>query len=71
MHIDFGPLTGSASFIALGGYTFISGKQQLREEAFQKALAQSRSRFGLAVRSAGIHGMSAMLIGLGLYRLLY
>jgi len=61
---------GSASLIGLGGYTFISGRQQLREEAFQEALARSGSRFGLAARRAGIHGLSACLIGLGVYRLL-
>ena len=62
--------TGSAAFIGLGGYTFISGRQQLREQAFQEALARSGSKFGLAARRAGIHGLSACLIGLGVYRLL-
>ena len=71
LHIDFGTAAGSASFIALGGYTFISGRQQLRKEASQKALTWGGSRLGFPVRSAGIHGMSAMLIGLGLYRLFY
>ncbi|KAF8420788.1 hypothetical protein EV426DRAFT_230168 [Tirmania nivea] len=63
-------LIGSAAFIGLGGYTFISGGRLLREQAFKEALARSGSRFDLAARRAGIHGLSACLIGLGVYRLL-
>ncbi|RPB27827.1 hypothetical protein L211DRAFT_802429 [Terfezia boudieri ATCC MYA-4762] len=63
-------LIGSAAFIGLGAYTFISGQQQLRGQAFKEALTRSGARFGPVARRAGIHGVSACLIGLGVYRLL-
>lgn len=63
-------LIGSSAFIALGGYTFFSGRQQLREAALQETMVKTGTKINFAARRAGIHGLSATLIGLGLYRLL-
>lgn len=62
-------LMGSAAFTGLGIYTFHSGMKQLRERSVQTAILRSGSRFGLGARKAGIVGMSAVLVGMGWYRL--
>ncbi|KAJ9641132.1 Exosome complex component rrp4 [Coniosporium tulheliwenetii] len=58
---------GASAFIGLGVYSYASGSYQLRQQ--RAALLQSKSMFGMRSRQAGITGISAILIGLGIYRL--
>lgn len=64
------PLTymfaGSAVFIGGGAYAYISGQSQLKAQ--EAAILKSKSIFGMASRRAGITGLSATMIGLGIYR---
>ncbi|KAF2175684.1 hypothetical protein K469DRAFT_723884 [Zopfia rhizophila CBS 207.26] len=59
-------LMGSAVFIGLGAYTYISGRSQLRQQ--EAAILKSKSIFGMRSRKAGISGMAATFVGLGIYR---
>ncbi|OAP65605.1 hypothetical protein AYL99_01577 [Fonsecaea erecta] len=58
---------GSTAFVALGGYTYFSGMQQLR--ARQKAIELSKSKYKYGSRQLGILSLSATLVGLGIYRM--
>jgi hypothetical protein len=58
--------TGSTVFIGMGAYTFLSGNSQLKKQ--EAAILKSKSMFGMASRRAGLMGMSAGMIGLGIYR---
>ena len=58
---------GSTAFVALGGYTYFSGMQSLRER--RKAIAMSKSRYKYGSRQLGILSLSATLVGLGIYRM--
>ncbi|CAL8577511.1 hypothetical protein XPA_003336 [Xanthoria parietina] len=59
-------LTGGAAFIGLGAYTYLSSTRQL--EAQRDKIMKSGSRFGLKSRRFGVLGLSATLVGMGLYR---
>ena len=58
---------GSAAFTGLGVYTYYSGRKQLLER--RQEIMRSGSRFGIAARKASLVGMSALLVGIGAYRL--
>ena len=60
-------LMGSAAFTGLGIYTFYSGRKQLRERELE--ILKSGSRFGLGARRGAVLGMSAILVGMGVFRL--
>ena len=60
-------LMGSAAFTGLGIYTYYSGRRQLREREVE--ILRSGSRFGIGARKMGVFGMSAVLVGMGVYRL--
>lgn len=64
-------LMGSAAFTGLGIYTYASGMSQLREREVEIAnqVVKTGSRFGLGARKMAIFGMSAGLVGAGVYRL--
>ncbi|KAF2020374.1 hypothetical protein BU24DRAFT_416080 [Aaosphaeria arxii CBS 175.79] len=57
---------GSAAFIGLGTFTYITGHSQLKAQ--EKVILQSKSLFGMRSRRMGITSMAAGMIGLGLYR---
>jgi hypothetical protein len=59
--------TGATAFIGLGGYTYFSGHNQLRQR--QAQILKSGSRLGLKARGVGITIMSIGLGAIGLYRL--
>jgi len=58
---------GSTAFIGLGIYTFFSGRSQLRAQ--EAAILKSGTRWGIGARRLGIHGITATLVGLGVYRM--
>jgi len=58
--------TGSATFVGLGAFTYVSGHSQIR--ANEAAIRASKSVFGVRTRGAAITGTSAVMIGLGIYR---
>lgn len=60
-------ITGASAFLALGAYTYYSGTTQL--QARQAEILKSGSRFGMRARGGGVVGLSAVLAGMGLYRL--
>jgi len=60
---------GSAAFVGLGGYTYISGMSQLA--AKEAAIARANTRFGIGIRRLGIQGTALGLFGLGLYRFFF
>lgn len=60
-------LMGSAAFTGLGIYTYASGRKQLHEREVE--ILRSGSRFGMQARKASVLGMSAVLVGMGVYRL--
>ncbi|KAF2875600.1 hypothetical protein BDV95DRAFT_603016 [Massariosphaeria phaeospora] len=57
---------GTVVFMGLGAYTYTSGHSQLKAQ--ELAIRKSKSMFGMASRRAGITGMSAFMVGLGVYR---
>ncbi|KAF2249233.1 hypothetical protein BU26DRAFT_564892 [Trematosphaeria pertusa] len=59
-------IVGSAAFIGLGAYTYVSGHSQLKAQ--EAAIRQSKTMFGMASRRAGITGTAAVMVGLGIYR---
>ncbi|OCK75670.1 hypothetical protein K432DRAFT_361684 [Lepidopterella palustris CBS 459.81] len=59
-------VVGAGAFIGLGVYSYFSGHYQLRQQ--QKAIIMSKSIFGMKLRQAGITGIAATLVGLGIYR---
>ena len=60
-------MIGSAAFTGLGIYTFGSGMKQLRERELE--IIRSGTRIGIPARKAGVFVTSAILVGLGVYRL--
>jgi len=58
---------GSTTFVALGGYTYYSGMQQLRTS--RQAIELSKSKYKYGSRQLGILSLSATLMGLGFYRM--
>ncbi|KAF2137203.1 uncharacterized protein K452DRAFT_291742 [Aplosporella prunicola CBS 121167] len=57
---------GATAFIGLGVYSYVSGHHQLRQQ--HAALQASKTLFGLRARKASITGLSAVLVGMGVYR---
>ncbi|EME46250.1 hypothetical protein DOTSEDRAFT_127204 [Dothistroma septosporum NZE10] len=60
-------LMGSAAFTGLGIYTWHSGMKQLREREYE--IVKSGTRFGVQARKGAILVTSAVMVGLGVYRL--
>jgi len=60
---------GSAAFTGLGIYSYASGMRQLREREVE--ILRSGSRFGLGARRWSIFGLSATLVGVGAYRMVF
>lgn len=58
--------TGASAFLALGAYTYYSGTTQLQSRRAE--ILKSGSRFGMKARGTGVVGLSALLVGMGLYR---
>jgi hypothetical protein len=58
---------GSATFTGLGIYSYASGMSQLREREME--IMKSGSRVTMQARRLGIFGLSSVLVGLGVYRL--
>jgi hypothetical protein len=58
---------GSATFTGLGIYSYASGMSQLREREME--ILKSGSRVTMQARRFGIFGLSSVLVGLGVYRL--
>ncbi|KAF3040734.1 hypothetical protein E8E12_008235 [Didymella heteroderae] len=59
-------LAGSATFVGLGAFTYVSGHSQLKAQ--EAAIRQSKSMFGMGSRRAAITTTSAVFVGLGVYR---
>jgi hypothetical protein len=59
--------SGSAAFFALGAYSYYSGQHQLKLQ--RAAILKSGSRFGIRSRQAGVAGITAVLVGMGFWRL--
>lgn len=59
-------VVGSAVFVGLGAYTYISGHSQLKAQ--EAAILKSKSMFGMASRRAGLTGTAAVMVGIGAYR---
>jgi hypothetical protein len=59
--------TGSAAFTGLGIYSYASGMSQLKER--EAEILRSGSRVTMQARRLGIFGLSGVLVGLGVYRL--
>lgn len=60
-------LMGSAAFTGMGIYTFYSGHRQIQER--EREILRSGSRFGPLARKWAIGGLSAALVGAGVFRL--
>jgi hypothetical protein len=58
---------GASALIGLGVYSYFSGRHQLRQQ--EAAIVRSGSVFGMGARRAGISGIAAVLVGMGLWRL--
>jgi hypothetical protein len=58
---------GSAAFTGLGIYSYASGMSQLKER--EAEILRSGSRVTMQARRLGIFGLSGVLVGLGVYRL--
>ncbi|KAF2628287.1 hypothetical protein BU25DRAFT_410379 [Macroventuria anomochaeta] len=59
-------VVGSATFVGLGAFTYVSGHSQLKAQ--EAVIRQSKSVFGLGSRRAAITTTSAVFVGLGVYR---
>ncbi|KAF2812386.1 uncharacterized protein BDZ99DRAFT_383332 [Mytilinidion resinicola] len=59
---------GGGVFVGLGAFTYLNGHSQLRQQ--QATILKSGSMFGMRSRQAGITGLAATFVGLGIYRLL-
>lgn len=62
-------LMGSAAFTGLGVYTAYSGMKQLRQHELEMEILRKGSRFGVGARKVAVLGTSAVLVGMGVYRL--
>ncbi|EXJ88786.1 hypothetical protein A1O3_01850 [Capronia epimyces CBS 606.96] len=58
---------GSTALVSLGGYTYYSGMQQLKQQ--RKVIELSKSKYKYGSRQLGIVSLSATLFGLGIYRM--
>lgn len=59
-------MAGSATFLGLGAFTYISGHSQLRAQ--ESVIRSSKTMFGMGSRRAAITTTSAVFVGLGVYR---
>ncbi|KAL6709382.1 hypothetical protein ACN47E_001789 [Coniothyrium glycines] len=59
-------VVGTATFLGLGAFTYISGHSQI--EANAATIRASKSMFGMRSRKMAITGTSAAMVGLGVYR---
>ncbi|KAJ4374552.1 hypothetical protein N0V86_007421 [Didymella sp. IMI 355093] len=59
-------VVGSATFVGLGAFTYVSGHSQLKAQ--EAVIRQSKSMFGMGTRRAAITTTSAVFVGLGVYR---
>lgn len=59
-------VVGTATFLGLAAFTYISGQAQIQANAAM--IRASKSIFGLRSRRAAITGTSAAMLGLGVYR---
>ncbi|KAF3040993.1 hypothetical protein E8E11_002163 [Didymella keratinophila] len=59
-------VVGSATFVGLGAFTYVSGHSQLKAQ--EAVIRQSKSMFGMGSRRAAITTTSAVFVGLGAYR---
>jgi hypothetical protein len=59
-------MVGSATFVGLGAFTYVSGHSQLKAQ--EALIRQSKPFFGMASRRAALTGTSAVFVGLGVYR---
>ncbi|KAF2850200.1 hypothetical protein T440DRAFT_451389 [Plenodomus tracheiphilus IPT5] len=59
-------VVGTATFLGLGAFTYVSGHAQVQANA--AAIKASKSMFGIRSRRAAITGTSAVMVGLGVYR---
>ncbi|OAK99277.1 hypothetical protein IQ06DRAFT_294670 [Phaeosphaeriaceae sp. SRC1lsM3a] len=57
---------GSATFLGLGTFTYISGHSQLK--ANEATIRASKSMFGMRSRRAAITSTASVMVGLGVYR---
>jgi hypothetical protein len=57
---------GSATFVGIGAFTYVSGHSQL--QANEAAVRASKSMFGMGSRRAAITGTASVMVGLGVYR---
>jgi hypothetical protein len=60
-------IMGSTAFVGLGIYTYASGTKQLKQQ--ESIILKSGSVFGMRSRHGAILATSAVLAGLGMYRL--
>ncbi|KAL2216238.1 hypothetical protein M432DRAFT_641931 [Thermoascus aurantiacus ATCC 26904] len=59
-------VTGSAAFIGLGVYSYVTGMRNLRKQ--EKAIMQSPTKYKMGSRQLGILTISAALVGMGVWR---
>jgi len=59
-------IVGSTALISLGGYTYVTGMKNLRQQ--RQAIELSKSRYKYGSRQLGTVIISATLVGMGLYR---
>ncbi|KAL2009887.1 hypothetical protein VTN00DRAFT_5694 [Thermoascus crustaceus] len=59
-------VTGSAAFIGLGVYSYITGMKNLRKQ--EKIIMQSPTKYKMGSRQLGIATISAALVGMGIWR---
>lgn len=59
-------LPGTAAPIGVAAYVFMSGRTQLRQQ--EEAIMRANTRWGIGARRLGIYGITASLVGMGVYR---
>ncbi|KAF1919200.1 hypothetical protein BDU57DRAFT_512148 [Ampelomyces quisqualis] len=59
-------VVGSATFVGLGAFTYVSGHSQLK--ANEATVRASKSLFGMRSRRAAITSTASVMVGLGVYR---
>ncbi|CCU78317.1 hypothetical protein BGHDH14_bgh00223 [Blumeria hordei DH14] len=60
-------ITGATALFGLGVYSYFSGHAQIRAQ--ETKILQSKSRFGIKSRQAGITTIALTLAGMGFWRL--
>ncbi|KAL2814713.1 hypothetical protein BDW59DRAFT_167067 [Aspergillus cavernicola] len=59
-------VTGSAAFIGLGVYSYVTGMSNLRKQ--EKAIMMSPTKYKMGSRRLGLATISAALVGMGVWR---